>query len=112
MEPATHAVVIGLRHYPRLPGGSAKKHFASTIGMGQLQSPTSFCASTGGLSKSMNARKTSEEVPGKLYISPELCASIYSLDSKSGRSRPAHTALEKRHGYQAIYANRKVMIHL
>lgn len=36
--PATHAIVIGVGHYPHLPGGG-KKQFANAAGMGQLKSP-------------------------------------------------------------------------
>lgn len=36
--PATHAIVIGVGHYPHLPGGGKKK-FANSEGMGQLKSP-------------------------------------------------------------------------
>jgi Caspase domain len=36
--PATHAIVIGVGHYPHLPGGG-KKQFANSAGMGQLKSP-------------------------------------------------------------------------
>ncbi len=35
---ATHAIVIGVGHYPHLPGGGKKK-FANAEGMGQLKSP-------------------------------------------------------------------------
>jgi len=36
---ATHALVIGVGHYPHLPGGVAKKKFPNPEGMGQLSSP-------------------------------------------------------------------------
>lgn len=36
--PATHAIVIGVGHYPHLPGGGKKK-FPYAGGMGQLKSP-------------------------------------------------------------------------
>ena len=37
--PATHALLIGVGHYPHLPGGSGKHKFANDDGMGQLASP-------------------------------------------------------------------------
>lgn len=37
--PATHALIIGVGHYPNLPGGSGKKKFPNPEGMRQLASP-------------------------------------------------------------------------
>jgi len=37
--PAAHALVIGVGHYPHLPGGAAATKIANTEGMGQLASP-------------------------------------------------------------------------
>jgi hypothetical protein len=36
---ATHAVVIGVGHYPHLPGGKSRNKFVNPSGMGQLKSP-------------------------------------------------------------------------
>ena len=36
---ATHAIVIGVGHYPHLPGGKSQKKFANAGGMQQLKSP-------------------------------------------------------------------------
>jgi hypothetical protein len=37
--PATHALVIGVGHYPHLPGGASRNKFPNPDGMGQLKSP-------------------------------------------------------------------------
>lgn len=37
--PATHALVIGVGHYPHLPGGASRSKFPNDEGMGQLRSP-------------------------------------------------------------------------
>lgn len=37
--PATHALLIGVGHYPHLPGGGDPNQFADHEGMGQLSSP-------------------------------------------------------------------------
>jgi hypothetical protein len=36
---ATHAIVIGVGHYPHLPGGKGRPKFRAHGGMGQLKSP-------------------------------------------------------------------------
>jgi hypothetical protein len=37
--PATHALVIGVGHYPHLPGGGGKPRYAGNDGLAQLKSP-------------------------------------------------------------------------
>jgi len=78
--PATHAIVIGVGHYPHLPGGSAKKKVANPDGMGQLLSPPESARAVArwliekyesvGRPLGSVALLTSEKVPAKFKYRP------------------------------------------
>src|SRR4051794_38186136 len=77
--PATHALVIGVGHYPHLPGGASKKKVANPDGMGQLKSPPESARAVArwlieeyrsDRPLSSVALLTSEKVPAKLEYQP------------------------------------------
>jgi hypothetical protein len=78
--PATHALVIGVSHYPHLPGGASKQKVANPDGMAQLASPAkSARAVAQWLIEQYDCPKrplasvallTSEKAPGKFEFKP------------------------------------------